>query len=265
MFTAVAASVAALCGFSAPSFADPAPAGRSTTVVVATAPSPYWGYTYSPYGAYLQGAAAVTRANGDYLHKVQEAAMLREKVRQERLETRRKQLEQIEWERDFHFKSIERQRERVRQIEVEYSRNFPQLTEIYAAGPLNKLLEELVKQPALSPDGSAPVEAEWLQHVHVTSDGRTNLGLLKGDALFWPSVFYRPDFADDREAMDQLLTQAKGQILKGQPRVEPNLLADLRGRVAACQERCDREFRKMGWGPEDHYCQGEFTTIWGAF
>jgi hypothetical protein len=51
--------------------------------------------------------------------------------------------------------------------------------------------------------------------------------------------------------MEQLLAQAKAQILGSQPRADPALLADLRGRVAACLDRCDREFRKMGLGYAD--------------
>src|SRR5213079_588736 len=65
-------------------------------VVVVTRPSVYGGYYYGPYSL-----AATIEAMGNYPIKMQQAARLREENRQKRLQTRRKEWEQWEWERNF--------------------------------------------------------------------------------------------------------------------------------------------------------------------
>jgi hypothetical protein len=223
-------------------------------VVLSIAPSVYWGYTYDPYGGYLHGAADLVRAQGDFLIKREQAALERERVRRAKLETRHLQLEHWEWEREFLAGAGERQRERVRKAEVERGRNFPPLTEILAAIPLNNLLDDLIKQPQLPLAGSVAVQPEWLAHVHVTVDGRGNIGLLKEDTLYWPQLLLRSDFAAERERIDQLFTQAKEQTLS--TRRDPALLLQLRRRVAACQEHIRSETKRgtndADWSPR-HY------------
>lgn len=218
--------------------------------VITTSPSPYWGYTYSPYGD-------AVRAEGDFLIKKQEAALLREQVRQKKLETRRLELEHWEWERDFRLHALNREQKSLREAQVEYNRNFPPLTQILAAGSLNSLLDELVKRPELPAAGSTPLDADGLAHVHVTVDGRGNIGLLKDDKISWPQILLRSDFADDRERMAQLLARAKEQVLVSQSK--PEVLHDLRAVVKVCDTRLGEEIRNgtsdAGWNTR-HYIEG---------
>src|SRR5262249_38607561 len=93
--------VACLAFFSSGS-AQPA-ATDPYRITIVTAPSPYWGYTRSPYGSYLHGVADLTRANAEYLVRTQEAAQEREKTRRMKLETRKAELEHIRWEKNFLF------------------------------------------------------------------------------------------------------------------------------------------------------------------
>jgi hypothetical protein len=256
MFAAVAASVTALFGFASPVGAQYSGYGDPyKTVVVAAAPSSYWGYTYNPYAAMLHGAADLTRANGDYFKKTQEAALLREQVRQVKIQTRRLQLEHWAWERDFRAEVLERERERVYKAEIERARQLPPLTEILAAVPHNRILDELRKRPDLPNTGSIKVEAEWLAHIHVTVDGRGNMGLLKDDRIFWPQLLMRSDFTQTREKIDKLLALAKQQAIEPQrhARIDPELLRELRQRVAACMKRINNE---VASGVED--------TAWNA-
>jgi hypothetical protein len=253
-FAVAVASVAALGALASPAAGQPAGYGDPYKAVVNTAPSPYWGYTFTPYVATpLHGVAEIARARGDFLIKREQAALLREQVRQDKLVTRRLQLEHWEWECDLLAGSRNRERERVRQAEVERGRTFPPLTEILAAVSLNSLRDELVKRPDLPAAGSTPVEAEWLAHVHVTVDGRGNAGLLKGDKIFWPQLLLRADFADSRAKIKQLLDSAKKQVL-GSPgfvQVNPEVLRELRQCVAGCRERVHAEIRRgdtPGWG-----------------
>jgi hypothetical protein len=252
-FTTVVASIVALCALSSSGRAQYGGYGDPYRNVIVTAPSPYWGYSYNPYAGYLQGAAAVTQANGDYLIKTQEAALLREKVRQTRLETRRLQLEHWEWEREFRFNANKRERERIHQLEMERARELPPLTEILAAIPLNKLYDELRKLPELPDAASMKVDPEWLAHIHTTVDGRGNMGLLKSDHIFWPQLLLRSEFTEVRERIGRNLTQAKQLAQMGQEvsQVDPGLLRDLNQMVVDLRIRLDNELRS-----------GSYDTAW---
>src|SRR5205807_1475369 len=143
------------------------PYGNST-IIVRTAYSPYWGYVYNPYGD-------IIRAQGDFLIKKQEAALLREEVRRSKLKTRRAQLEEWEWERDFLATARRNERERVQRREVEYNRDSPAFAEIIGGEALNTLFDDLRRRPILAAEGSTPIDAEWLAHVHFTVGNRGNL------------------------------------------------------------------------------------------
>jgi len=230
------------------------------TRTVVTAPSRYWGYTYVPYAQspLYAGAEAVRagaeylRAEGDFLVKKQEVASLREDVRQKKLVTRRQELEHWKWEREFRKNELNEQLERERERQVDYNRNFPSQTEIAGAGPLNSLCDELKKRPELPAAGSTKVEAEWLQHVHINSGGRGNVGMLKGDKVIWPRLLFRPSFADDRDKIEQLLDRAK-RLALAKDRSQEEMaatLGDLESAVRACEARLDREIRE-GVGDPD--------------
>jgi len=241
---AVGASVVAL-SIGAPAVAEEADevgdpyANRA--IIVRTGYSPYWGYVYSPYGDYV-------RAVGDFLIKKQEAALLREEVRRSKLRTRRAQLEEWEWERDFLATARRNERERVQRREVEYNRDSATFDEIIGGEPLNNLFKDLQRRPTLAAEGSIPIQPDWLAHVHFTVGGRGNLGLLKGDTVFWPQLLLRPGFADERDRFDKLLASAKKQLL-GRSTADPQILHELRQRVRECREHLRQQLRSKE--PED--------------
>ena len=251
-FAALAASVAALCALASAGAAEPSSYGDPYKTAVVAAPSPYWGYSYYPYGGtLLHGVASIIEAKGDYLIKTQQAALLREQVRREKLVTRRLQLEHWEWERDFKAGALNRERKRVYEAELERARYDPPRSEILAAVSLNNLLKELKKLQQLpeAKNGSATVEGEWLDHIHTTVEGRSNMGLLKDDRIFWPQLLIRSDLSDGREKIEQLLTRAKQQVLQPQRKgqVDPQLLSELRQRVTACKKSIDAEWSSGGY------------------
>jgi hypothetical protein len=188
------------------------------TVSVVSAPSPYWGYSSNPYGGYLHGVADVTRAQGQWLLYQQEAIRLREKNRQEKVVSRRMEIEHWVWEREFLAEARKRERERIREEERERSRTTPPLTEILSAYSLNFLLHELKQNPGLAAAGSTPVEAEWLDHVHVTyvtTGAGGNVGLLKGNRIPWGVLLRGKDYQADREEVERLVAQAKKEVRAG--------------------------------------------------
>jgi len=228
-------------------------------IQVVHVPSPYWGYTYNPYASTLRGIASVghaqaniIRAQGEFLVNREQAALVREQVRVAKLETRKKELEHWEWEREFKAGALERERDRIRAVEVDRSRKFPPASEILAATALNALLNELKAQPAL-PGDSTPIEPEWLAHIHVASPAGGHLGLLKHDRIHWPLMLRTSEFKNERENVESLIEQARRDAAnKGLTGEEILLLRQL---LSSLQRRADTATRSgiagASWSPSD--------------
>ena len=113
--------------------------------------------------------ASVTRAQGQWLKDVEESRMQREKVRQEKLQTRRKELEHWVWERDFINEYFERDRKRAREREIEKSRTGRYLrhrTPAFSSGsrrPPSLLPQESIKRRTSTPRRAASIiaSANW--------------------------------------------------------------------------------------------------------
>ena len=171
--------------------------------------SPYWGYTYDPYGGYFHGTADIIRSQGQYLKSLQEADLTKEKVRVAKLETRRKYVEQWLWER-ANLPTWQDERERVQREELRRSRNDPPATEIWSGGALNVLLDDAKKITSLGlQSGSPPLDAELLAKINVTTGKRdANIGLIRSGKVTWPLLLRRQPFKNDREYFDQLVARA---------------------------------------------------------
>ncbi len=209
---------------------------------VVAAPSAYWGYAWNPYAWYgwdpvaseLHGAASVIRAEGDFLVQEQHALLLREKVRRERMTTRRAELAQWEWERDFWAGSFNRKQASEFRTVLERSLA-PNVStgEIVYAISLNTLLTELERLPEVPAAGSTTIDPEVLAHIVFNTDGRGNAGLLKQDRLRWPELLRRPEYKDDRDAINRLFKQAKEWGISAQADSDEmaQTLRDLRHRL----------------------------------
>jgi hypothetical protein len=171
--------------------------------------SPYWGYTYDPYGGYLHGTADIIRSQGDYMKSLQEADLTKQHVRDAKLETRRKFVEQWLWER-ANLPTWQDERERVQREELRRSRNDPPPTEIWSGGALNILLDDAKKITSIGQEsGSPPLDPELLSKINVTTGKRdANIGLIRSGKLTWPLFLRRRAFKNDREYLDQLVVRA---------------------------------------------------------
>ncbi len=167
-----------------------------------------------------------------------------------KLETRKKQLEHWEWERDFTAGALERERDRIRAVEVDRSRKDPPASEIFAATALNALLKELKAQPAL-PAGSTAIEQEWLAHIHVASPAGGHLGLLKHDRIHWPLMLRTTEFRNERENVEDLLERARRAAANNGLSADEVLL--LRRLLSLLQQRADSKTRgtEAVWSPSD--------------
>jgi hypothetical protein len=168
-----------------------------------------------PYGGYLYGASKAIQAQGQFLVDNQKALQMKEVVLQKRLETKRKAQEQWLWERD-HLPTYADQQERYETELVILSRH-ASLTEVWSGKALNRLLDDLPSQFSGSPAGAVELKPEMLAKISVTTktDGGPNIAVFKGGRLTWPLPFYRPEFAEARHNLDQLVATAYKQAARG--------------------------------------------------
>jgi hypothetical protein len=194
----------------------PASSSAQSPTYNAVAPSNYWGYSYYPYG---WGYAAALHAEGDYLIQRQHAKMAAQEVAQKRLETHRKELEHVAWTRNFDHEEFKKQRDR----QVEYNRLWAydqNLSTGQLVRALNLLLEDLSKQAELKSVQPVDVESSILKNISFALL-HGNIGFLKQiDHLPWPLVLMDKAYAEDRQRIKQLLTEALQITLKGEMAVD---------------------------------------------
>jgi hypothetical protein len=167
---------------------------------------------FDPYGGLLRGYAAVIRARGDLLLKVEEA-------KQAQLVTRRRVVEQQEWEYERLNPVV--LREKYRKLSVERAKVDPPDHEIESGISLNTLLVELRVNSLMRDQSRAiPVEPTWLKDIHFTSGQVDRVGILLHDKLFWPFLLRQKDFADERKEIDDLVKKVKYGASVGSMEVE---------------------------------------------
>jgi hypothetical protein len=181
-------------------------------------PYPYYpGYTYDPYGGYVSGAADVINAQGQFLVNTQQAYLMREQVRQARIDSRRKSFDEYLYERERR-PTLEDERERARVESVRRSRNDPPLTEIWSGKALNDLLLAIQQQQAQGLRGpSVPVDEDILRNINVTSGANSgSIGVLRDQGrLHWPLELARPEYEMERRRLDDFAAKAYKQATEG--------------------------------------------------
>jgi hypothetical protein len=190
-------------------------------------------------GPYLQGAAEVTRANAEYQQALQEARLAREKANQEHLVTRRRTIEQAEWERS-RLPDPETVRQEQLARALDRARVSPPLTEIWSGEPLNVLLRNLAARQSQRDHGpNVPLSEEVLESINLAAgDTRGHVGLLKDGPLQWPRPLDGEAFQKGREAVNRGLRHAvKAVQLKGRP--DRGTLKALRADLKELRERLD--------------------------
>jgi hypothetical protein len=212
-------------------------------------PHYYWGY-----GPLTDAGNAIV-AQGQFLMDMERTKLLREQVRQEKLVSRKKELEHWAWEREFIPRQYEIQRQRAREHELRRTVNEANQQEIFSGAALNALLKALKdNHKGLLEGQSEDVNAAWLDHVHVASPLGGNAGLLKNkdDKLDWPLlVMVRDDLAEERTQIEAVLAQAKSAVRAGQRPAK--LVDELNRRVDALTGRLRGEVRSgsedASWSP----------------
>jgi hypothetical protein len=191
-------------------------------------------------GPYLQGAADITRANAEYQQMIQEARLGRERANQEHLVTRRRMIEQAEWERG-RIPSPEAVRQEELARALDRARVNPPLTEIWSGESLNALLGNLLAGQRQGGCGArVPLDEEMLRCINVTTgDTRGNAGLLRdGGALEWPPSLQGEAFKDGREGLSRGL---KAAVRAAQRNGGPGTLNALRDHLKGLNDTLDAQ------------------------
>ncbi len=248
-----------------PSYFNPGVGGGPTTATLTTRPrgdfpDPYAlpGPAYpptpgDPYGGYVSGAADALRNSDNYLINVQRARLIREQVRQARIDTQRRAFDEYLYERK-NAPTWEDERERFLALSLRRSLNDPPLTEIWSGKALNDLLAEVQKQSHKGVSGPQfVIEDDVLRRINVSA-GKSpgNIGLLKNDGkLSWPVALrlLKPrDRADDlRRQIGSLLPEAINQAVNG--KVDPMSLKELVRATNELQDMLTRNVTNLPPGP----------------
>lgn len=190
----------------------------------------YLPYGYDSYG-YLKGTAEVIDAQGQYLKNVEDAYLLREKVKAAQLDNRRKTYEQWLWERD-KLPTLNQERERAQQEEVRRSQTNPPVTEVWSGYSLNVVLARLQELLAKGVDGpEVRLDPDILKQINVISKKNLEAPALLREAgkVHWPTGLENlTPAAQSRELrtqIDALLVEGKRQALLG--KVDAGLLREL--------------------------------------
>jgi hypothetical protein len=229
----------------APSDSEGAPPGNSARFrQVATAspavPTSVYAPYVGPYAGYWSGMADIVTN----MLAPREGSLQKEQVRQAKVDTRRKRVDQFLYEREV-MPTVEDDRERARVERVRRSRNDPPLTEIWSGYALNGLLDAIQKQRARNiPGPNVGLDQEMLKHINVTSgaQGGGSIGLLRDDGkISWPRALSRGAYKDTRTKVDQSAYQAyrqaqsgpvDGDLLDGLTRGVEALFAQLKDNVS---------------------------------
>jgi hypothetical protein len=199
-----------------------------------------------PYGGYMSGTSDVINAQGSFAVQQQEAVMERERIKQARIETRRKALDEDLYERAVK-PTAEDDAERARLQAFQWARNDPPLTTIWSGGALNDLLMAIQRQQAQGIAGpTVPLAPDVLSQINVTG-GQTggSLALLKnGGRLRWPFALDGSTFAAERQALDKVALTAYQQA--GSGNVDPATLQQMTTAVNNLQNTLTNNVANMG-------------------
>jgi hypothetical protein len=216
--------------------------------------NPYYpSYGYSdPYAGYLYGTADVTRANGDYLKKIQDARLTQTQADMGRLDYRRRIFDEARYER-MNTPSLEELRQQELARDLARARKDPPMVEIASAKALNDLNRHLADEqakPNATKGPNVPLDDDVLKHITVTAQGGKggNIGLLRDDGkVAWPLALQGPEFDATRKRLGQSVEDVV-QRLKNTNKVETGALKDVNADLIKLKEMV----RKSDLSPTDY-------------
>lgn len=179
--------------------------------------NPWMGAYYNPQAGNLYGSAAVIDALSQQMTSVQQAYLMREQVRREKVENRRRIFEEWLYERN-NTPSAQDEFERLQKLEIRRAQNDPPSNEIFSAKALNDLLKDVQRLQVSGAKGpNIPLDSDVIKNINFAPDGKgsANAGLLKNfkldGQLKWPVTLKAPEFEKDRQLIERLTKDAIAQ------------------------------------------------------
>jgi len=202
--------------------------------------NPYMPY-YDPYGGALTGYANLISAVAQSNITIQQARMVQQQANQSMLDTRRRLFDQIRYER-MSIPTPEEVRVHDMEVALNRARRNPPLVEIWSGLALNDLLKYLIKQQGAGMRGPRiELDEDMLRHINVNTGKGGNVGLLKdGGKLQWPLSLQRPEFAEARKTLTQLLPDAIQQVQFNNP-LSPAILKDIQTSLQILNDTLNKE------------------------
>jgi hypothetical protein len=221
----------------------------------------YSGYSsYDSYGSFLQGAARVISADGQFRINNQQANLLREQVRSAHIDNRRKAFDEFLYER-AHTPTWLDDLERQRKLNLRYALTNAAASEILSAGTLNTLLDSVKQLQARGVKGpDIGINPDTLEKINVSAGKGVNPALLKNERLSWPSVLTRSEFTEHRKTIERNLATAVREAEVGH--LEAKRLQDLRDEVDRLSDRLGQQID--GMTPTQYIDARNYLQLLGA-
>jgi hypothetical protein len=201
------------------------------------APS-YGAYVQSPAAGFLNGAAALTSASGQYLNDVQNARITREQSRQAEMDTAKKRVEFEQWYETVR-PTAPKMVAQEKATDLNWARNYAQNTEIWSGRTLNVLYESAIRSRYMFQGPNIPVDEKFLRGLNVQEKSeRGNGGLLKDQKLYWTETLDSEAYDRNRDEFSQNWVLAQKQLAKGDP-IERTTLRDLEASLGKLQAQLD--------------------------
>jgi len=248
--------------------ANPYLGGASLTTSYANSPySAYdntnqygsYGYAESPIGGFMRGTADIMSAQGTWYKDVQHALQMKEKFKQEQINTRRQKFDEYLHERE-KTPTAEDDRQRSLQQLITRSLNNPPMAEILSGQASNYVLTDIRKNESKKGGRPAiPLDADLLRHVNLTP-GAGNPGVLKNDGrISWPLALQSDDYRSERELLNSLAPDSIRQAING--RVDPGALKDMNTTLAKLRDKLTANINDVT--PNDYIDASRFLGYFG--
>jgi hypothetical protein len=199
------------------------------------------GYGYYPYGGgYWNGQAAMLDAYGNLGKDQEQARILREQANQARLETKKKILDTMEYERANKYWYTDEKID-IQAKQIEAAMNNPPVVEITSGRALNTLLPFLDKLATKGSQGApVPIDPQVVQAMNTTSGAAAgNAGLLREvDHLEWPVA----TLGTNQKKLDDMLKQATYAGSRGP--VSPTAVSQLNKQTELVAQDVKQKFYK---------------------
>jgi hypothetical protein len=227
------------------SFSDP-----YKSMLTSVGPGGYWGYYYNG-----NSVAAITDSQARYMISEQQASLLHEEVRRQKLDYRRREIEFNVWRRGYLLQKDEEFRKQVEGVALRTAADNPGTTDIFSGKALNMLVDDLRKLGTT--DFPSPIEAEWLAHVRLGSKADRGLGIFAKDRIHWPPLLWI-EFQDTCKHIQVQVDDIKLALTSARD-IDPSSTEALRADVKRLRDKLDAGSRTAAAG-DSLWCDANCLT-----